>query len=82
MPNGPMCTARSVGHTTASAYSAGCTPARSRPYVYASSSACQDAAMTFSATPTVDHSPAPSDVEIRTRVVDWVPWTPSRMRTL
>ena len=38
--------------------------------------------MTFSATPTVDHSPAPSVVEIRTRVVDWVPWTPSRMRTL
>jgi hypothetical protein len=38
--------------------------------------------MTFSATPTVDHSAEPSDVAIRTRVVEDVPCLPSRMRTL
>lgn len=48
----------------------------------ASSTACQDAAITFGATPTVDHSRVPSVVEIRTRVVDSVPCLPSRMRTL
>ena len=63
-------------------YSCGSTPARSRPYAYASSSACQEAAITFSATPTVDHSPLPSAVETSTRVVDSVPCLPSRMRTL
>lgn len=66
----------------AAPYSAGSTPARSSPYVYASSSACQDAAITFSATPTVDHSAVPSPVVISTRVVESVPCLPSRMRTL
>lgn len=50
--------------------------------MYASSSACQDAAMTFSATPTVAQSPVPSPVVMSTRVVDSVPVRPSRMRTL
>ncbi len=67
---------------TVGGYSGGSTPARSSPYVYASSRACQDAAITLSATPTVDHSPMPSEVEISTRVVEFVPCLPSRMRTL
>ena len=38
--------------------------------------------MTLLRAPTVVHSPVPSVVVIRTRVVEAVPWLPSRVRTL
>ena len=55
---------------------------RSSPNITASSSARHDAAMTFSCTPTVDHSLVPSLVPTRTRVTAPVPEAPSRIRTL
>ena len=59
---------------------------RIKPYVNASSSARQEAAMTFSCTPSVVHSRFPSEVDTRTRVTLAVPEVSaslfSRMRTL
>ena len=61
----------------------GSRPERSRQYVTASSSACQEAAMMFSSTPTVLHvSPVPSSDSISTRVTAPVPCVPARIRTL
>src|SRR4029077_17444989 len=52
------------------------------PYSSESTSASQEAAMTFSETPIVPHASWPSEASISTRVTAPVPFVSSRMRTL
>src|SRR5207302_10406008 len=51
-------------------------------YSIESTSACQDASMMLSATPTVPHVSSPSPEVMSTRVLAAVPLDSSRMRTL
>src|SRR5262249_4725173 len=57
-------------------------PARRSLYSMESTSACQEASMMLSATPTVPHVSSPSPEVISTRVLAAVPFDSSRMRTL